>query len=130
MPTLNLTGEVARGLADAVPATLIDTPEITPEQVLALPSDVREKILAALLEEVIREHNGGHGLIPLDTSDGRSFGYMVPPEAAMARYERFISKFPKDVQEQMRIPIPNDIDLNQTFDLDEFLNERQQVEAA
>ena len=122
MPILTLTGEVAQGLAAAVRTSFIETPVVTPEVVLALPIEVREKIFFAIVEELIRE-NGNQSLIPMTHSDGRSFGYIVPPEAAKRRHERMMAELPEAVRNELNKPLPADFDLNQTFDMNEFLDE-------
>ena len=96
----------------------------------ALPVEAREKIFAAMLEELIRENGGGHGLIMLDTSDGRSFGYLCPPEAAKKRHERMMSELPEDVRAELTKPLPADFDFNDTFDFEELFSEPQRADAA
>ena len=129
MPTLTLTGELARGLADAVRATLIDTPEITPEKVLALPTEMREAIFFAIVEQLINENNGGQSLIPLTHSDGRAFGYLVPPEAAKKRHERLLSEMSEEARKRHNAPLPADFDINNTFDFEELFSREPQSQA-
>ena len=130
MPTLTLTGEAAQGLIDAVRTSMIETPTITPDVVMSLPAEMREKIFFAFMEELIRE-SGQQGLIPLMHSDGRSFGYIVPPEAAKRRHERLLAEMPADVRERHTRPLPVDFDINDTFDFDElFVKEPQRADAA
>ena len=130
MPTLMLTGEVAQGLAAAVRTSFIETPAVTPEVVMALPIEMREQIFFAIVDEMIRE-NGEQGLIPLTHSDGRSFGYIVPPEAAKRRHERMMAELPEAVRNELNKPLPADFDINNTFEFDElFVKESQQADAA
>ena len=91
------------------------------EHVKGLPAEDKEDILIALVREMI-EINGGDGLIPIETLDGESLGYYVPPAAAKARYERLIADIPAIVREQLIKPLP----LN--FDPDDVLSDKELLE--
>ena len=85
-------------------------PAVSPvEYVRGLPPEDKEAIFLAILREVIA-YNGGKGLIPIDTPEGESLGYYVPPEAAKARFELYGPKLtPEDVaelKERVRNPGP------------------------
>ena len=54
--------------------------------------DEKEDVLIALLRELIDNYGGGKGLIPIETPEGESLGYYVPPLAAEARAELYLPK--------------------------------------
>lgn len=75
-------------------------PAVSPvEYVRALPPEDKEDILILLIREMIA-YNGPSGLIAIDTPEGESLGYYVPPKAADARFELYGPKLtPEDVAE-------------------------------
>lgn len=75
------------------PTSADGTPTTAAEFVRALSDDDKGHVLVALLRELIEAHNGGRGLIPIDTPEGESLGYYVPPRAAQARFELYGPKF-------------------------------------
>lgn len=60
--------------------------------VRSLSDDDKGHVLIALLCELIEVNNGGKNLIPIDTPEGESLGYYVPPKAAQAEAEAAIPK--------------------------------------
>ena len=62
------------------------------EYVRALSDDDKGHVLIALLRELIEVNGGGKGLIPIDTFEGESLGYYVPPLAAQAEAEAVLPK--------------------------------------
>jgi hypothetical protein len=63
------------------------------DYVRALSDEEKGHVLIALLRELIEINGGGKGLIPIDTPEGESLGYYVPPKAAAARFEAYGPKF-------------------------------------
>jgi hypothetical protein len=61
--------------------------------VRTLTDEEKGHVLIALLRELIEINGGGKGLIPIDTPEGESLGYYVPPLAAKARFEAYGPKF-------------------------------------
>lgn len=57
------------------------------DYVRGLSEEEKGHVLIALLRELIQVNGGGKGLIPIDTPEGESLGYYVPPKAAQARFE-------------------------------------------
>jgi hypothetical protein len=80
------------------------------EFVRGLSPEDKEDVFLLLLRELI-DLNGGKGLIPIQTPDGKALGYYVPPEAARARWERMLADMPPAVREAMTKPL-GDIDLD------------------
>ena len=70
------------------------------DYVRSLPLEDQEEIFVALLRDVIA-FNGGKGLIPIETPDGDSLGYFVPPEAADARAEGYLPKFTPEEEAEL-----------------------------
>ena len=70
-------------------ATAHTNGSLTPavDYVRTLSDDEKGYVLIALLRELIEVNGGGKGLIPIDTPEGESLGYYVPPKAAQARFE-------------------------------------------
>src|SRR4051794_10802547 len=89
-------------------ATVNGAPASAVDYVRALAPEAKEAVLVALLQELIEINGGGHGLIPIDTPDGKSLGYYVPPRAAKERYERLIAELPPDVRAEITKPLPPD----------------------
>ncbi len=96
------------------------------EYVRALPPEDREDILIDLIRAMIA-YNGGTGLIPIETPEGESLGYYVPPAAADARAELYLPKLtPEEVAEyKRRIANPG-----KTLTSQEFLAELRAQAAA
>jgi hypothetical protein len=63
------------------------------EYVRALSDEEKGYVFIALLRELIEVNGGGKCLIPIDTPEGESLGYYVPPKAAAARFEMYGPKF-------------------------------------
>jgi hypothetical protein len=75
--------------AATVPTTANGTngsPVSAVDYVRALSDDDKGHVLIALLRELIEVNGGGKGLISIDTPEGESLGYYVPPKAAEARF--------------------------------------------
>lgn len=71
------------------------------DYVRALPDEQKGHVLVALLRELIEIHGGGKSLIPIDTPEGESLGYYVPPLAAKARFEAYGPKFSPEEWEEL-----------------------------
>lgn len=79
------------------------TPVSAVDYVRALSDEDKELVLVALLRELIAVYGGGKGLIPIDTPEGESLGYYVPPLAAEARFKLYGPKLtPEDEAELAR----------------------------
>jgi hypothetical protein len=73
------------------------------DYVRSLSDDDKGHVLIALLRELIEVNGGGKGLISIDTPEGESLGYYVPPKAAQARFEMYGPKLtPEDKAELAR----------------------------
>ncbi len=73
------------------------------EYVRGLSDNDKGHVLIALLRELIEIHGGGKGLISIDTPEGESLGYYVPPLAAEARFKLYGPKLtPEDEAELSR----------------------------
>lgn len=63
--------------------------------------DEKEDVLIALLRELIDNYGGGKGLIPIETPEGESLGYYVPPLAAEARAEMYLPKLTPEEEAEL-----------------------------
>lgn len=68
------------------------TPRSAAEYVRSLSDEEKGDVLIALLRELIAVNGGGKGLIPINTPEGESLGYYVPPLAADAEAEAALPK--------------------------------------
>ena len=80
------------------------------EFVRTMSPEDKEDVLVILVRELI-DMSGGKGLIPVRSSEGKSLGYFVPPEAARVRWESFLAAMPESVREPMTKPI-GDLDFD------------------
>lgn len=71
------------------------------EYVRALSDEEKGHVLIALLRELIEINGGGKGLIPIDTPEGESLGYFVPPLAARARFEKYGPKLTPEREREL-----------------------------
>jgi hypothetical protein len=71
------------------------------DYVRSLSDEDKGHVLIALLRELIAINGGGKGLIPIDTPEGESLGYYVPPKAAAARFEMYGPKFTPEEQAEL-----------------------------
>ena len=97
-------------MSAAAAARLIAPVGPTPvEYVRALPPEDQEDILIDLIRAMIA-YNGGKGLIPIETPEGESLGYYVPPAAADARAELYLPKLSPERMAELvrRIENPGD----------------------
>src|SRR5262249_15323593 len=62
------------------------------EYVRGLSPEEKGEVFIAILRELIEVNGGGKGLIPVETPDGESLGYYVPPLAAEALAEKYLPK--------------------------------------
>jgi hypothetical protein len=79
--------------ATTASASTNGAPASAADYVRALSDEEKGHVLIALLRELIEINGGGKGLIPIDTPEGESLGYYVPPKAAAARFEAYGPKF-------------------------------------
>ena len=63
--------------------------------------DEKEDVLIALLRELIDNYGGGKGLISIETPEGESLGYYVPPKAAEARAELYLPKLTPEEEAEL-----------------------------
>lgn len=63
--------------------------------------DEKEDVLIALLRELIDNYGGGKGLISIETPEGESLGYYVPPLAAQARAELYLPKLTPEEEAEL-----------------------------
>jgi len=84
----------------------LDTPAAATAFVGTLTDDAKQCLLVALLEDAIAL-TGGDGLISVQTHDGKSLGYYVPPKAADARFELYGPKLTAEELEEYARRIRN-----------------------
>lgn len=73
----------------------------------SLSDEDKGHVLIALLRELIEINGGGRGLISIDTPEGESLGYYVPPLAAQARAEAVIPKLSPEREAELARRLQN-----------------------
>lgn len=98
------------------------------DYVRALSEDDKGLVLIALLRELIEVYGGGKGLISIDTPEGESLGYYVPPLAAEARFKLYGPKLTPEREAELARRAQNP---GPTVPLEQVIAElRAQAEAA
>ncbi|MCI0705011.1 MAG: hypothetical protein L0241_28460 [Planctomycetia bacterium] len=77
------------------------------DYVRTLSDEEKGHVLIALLRELIEINGGGKGLISIDTPEGESLGYYVPPLAAQARAEAVIPKLSPEREAELARRLAN-----------------------
>ena len=105
----------------STPTTSANGPAVSAaEYVRTLSDDDKGHVLIALLRELIEVNGGGKGLIPIDTPEGESLGYYVPPKAAAARFEAYGPKFTPEERAELE---RQKIDTSNTITAEEWIAE-------
>jgi hypothetical protein len=74
------------------------------EYVLGLPVEAQEDVFLALVEKVLKVCEG-EGKIPLRTSDGRSLGYLTPPQIEAEQTRAFFAGMTPELRQRMTEPV-------------------------
>jgi hypothetical protein len=103
-----MAGEIVRrsGMSTASASTN-GSPVSAVDYVRALSDEEKGRVLIALLQELIAINGGGKGLISIDTPEGESLGYYVPPLAAQARAEAYLPKFTPEEEAELARRLAN-----------------------
>jgi hypothetical protein len=77
------------------------------DYVRTLSDEDKGYVLIALLRELIEVNGGGKGLISIDTPEGESLGYYVPPLAAEARFALYGPKLTPEREAELSRRLKN-----------------------
>jgi len=97
----------------------IASPPNISEYIRSLSDEDKEIAFAELVEEVIRSH-GGNFTIPVLKSNGDVLAYLVPEAVAAHQMRVTLPKLTPEQLESTKAAIAN---LDDTFEMDEFLEE-------
>jgi hypothetical protein len=94
------------------PANVVD-------YVRSLSAADKNAALVTLLTETMRAHRGA-GLIPLQDTNGDSFGYFVPPMPTKEQVKAMVERLTPEERQRGNEALK---DLSRTFDMKEFMDE-------
>ena len=100
-------------------STAIASPTNVVEYIRSLSDEDKEIAFAELVDEVIRSH-GGNFTIPIMKSNGDVLAYLVPEAVAVHQMRVTLPKLTPEQLDSTKAALAN---LDDTFDMDEYLEE-------